>query len=473
VYYTWSWLDFVNVVFFILGAYFFGVLAREKVSIWEKVLFVALCIPAFLITVSGNALTEFTQTYCEAASNEWLTYYKLFAEVTVVGLMIFSLIAAWKRSDSQKRVQLSVILIATLLFFGVFSGTEFIATITGVYEINLYGLFVLPLFLIIMTFAITDLRLFQFRFVSTQVLAYVLIIMVGSQLIFIEDTTSRTLSLITLAVSLFMGVLLIENAKREEEARIRIEDLAKTLKDTNSNLDRANERLKEMDQAKNEFLSIASHQLRAPITAVRGYSANILEGVYGKVPEKLKDPLETVQESARLMASSIEDYLNISRIEQNNMKYEKSTFDVRDLTQKIAHELSLQAKKRKLTLTANGSDEPVMVNADIGKIKQVIANLVDNAIKYTEKGGISISTKKEGGKAHIEISDTGVGINPEEIGGLFEKFKRARGANKVNTTGTGLGLFVAKQLIEGHGGTVSAKSEGVGKGSTFIIELPL
>lgn len=473
VVFFWSWLDFVNIVFFVTGAYFFALLGRERITIAETLVLVGLCIPAFFVTVFGNSIVNFYQPACEATNSDWLTHYKLYSEGAVVLLMLWSLALAWKKNDSKKRIQLSVILVAILLFFGIFAGTEYIASVTGVYEINLFGLFVLPLFLIIMTFAITDLRLFQFRFVSTQILAYVLIIMVGSQLLFIEDTTSRTLSLITLAISLFMGVLLIENSKREEEARIRIEDLAKNLKDANARLDQANDHLKELDQLKSEFLSIASHQLRAPITAVRGYASNILEGVYGKIPTHLQDPLETVQEASRLMANSIEDYLNISRIEQNRMKYEKSTFDIRDLAHKVVSELTPIAKKKKLKLTANGSETPVTVTADVGKIKQVITNLVDNAIKYTERGSIDVSVTGEGGKVHVTVADTGVGIDPSEVGGLFEKFKRARGANKVNTTGTGLGLYVARQLVEGHGGTIHVRSEGLGKGSIFTIELPV
>ncbi|MEK9160636.1 MAG: HAMP domain-containing sensor histidine kinase [Patescibacteria group bacterium] len=471
VYYFWSWLDFVNVVFFVLGAYFFGLLARGHVSVWEKGIMMLLTLPAFAITVTGNSVVDFYQPVCEAANNDWLTYYKLFAETSSAALMLVSFVLAWKGSDVRKRVQVSVIGLAILMFYGVFAGTEYIASMTGVYETNLYGLFILPLFLIIMTFAITDLRLFQFRFVGTQILAYILIIMVGSQLLYVQDATDQTLSLVTLAITLFIGLMLIENAKREAEARVQIEELAGTLRKTNSQLDLANAHLKELDQMKDEFLSIASHQLRAPITAVRGYAANLADGTYGVVPEYFKEPIETIMEATRMMATSIEDYLNISRIEQGRMKYEKSEFDLAHLVETVVQELGPIASKKDLTLTATPSED-VMVRADIGKIKQVIVNIVDNAIKYTEKGGIKISIEKEKENAQIVVTDTGVGIPVDEIAVLFDKFTRARGANKINTTGTGLGLYVAKQLVAGHSGKVWAESDGPGKGSRFIIELP-
>jgi signal transduction histidine kinase len=459
----WSWLDFLNVVFFIFGAAFFVLVARDKIQLWEKALYLVLALPALFITVTGNAIVDFYQPVCEATNNAWLTNYKLFASIPIALSMVWALISVWNKETVRRRIQLAVLFVALMLFLGVFAGTEYIASTTGVYEINLYGLFVLPLFVIVLTFATTDLRLFQLRLVGTQLSAYILIVLVGSQLLFIQDTTGRSLSLITLAMALFLGLLLIENARREALARIEIETLAKDLSS-------ANDRLKELDQMKSEFLSIASHQLRAPITAVRGYAANINEGAYGPIPEHLREPLETVQESARLMASSIEDYLNISRIEQNRMKYEKSDFDITELAKKVVVELAPVAAKRKLTLSMESS-EPISVNADVGKIKQVITNLVDNAIKYTEQGSVTVSAKKEGTKVVVTISDTGIGIPKEEIDGLFEKFKRARGANKVNTTGTGLGLYVAKQLVEGHGGSVRAESDGPGKGSRFIIQL--
>lgn len=466
VYFSWSWLDFINIVFFVLGAYFFGVLARGKVTIWEKLAMLALCLPPFWWTITGQSLVEMNQAVCEAVEFDLLTNYKLFAEWVTLGLIGFSAFLGFKNADPKNRLKIGVVLGALLAFFAVFSLTEHIASVTDVYEINLYGLFILPLFLIVMVFSMTNLGVFDLRLLGTQVLAYALIILSGSQFLFLQDSTESTLSIVSLVISIIFGFLLLQNAQKEEQARFKIEQLA-------TELEVANDRLKELDQLKSEFLSIASHQLRAPITAIRGYASNIMDGTYGKIPDNLKDPLETMQESSRLMASAIEDYLNISRIEQGRMKYDKSEFNLREIVGKVVNELASIAKKRGLTLTGNGGTEPIMVTADIGKIKQVISNLVDNAIKYTEKGGVTVSTSVSGNTAHIEIKDTGVGIAPEEIGKLFEKFKRARGANKVNTTGTGLGLYVARQLIEGHGGTIKVSSEGVGKGSTFTIELPL
>lgn len=235
--------------------------------------------------------------------------------------------------------------------------------------------------------------------------------------------------------------------------------------------ERRAESLAELDRLKTEFLSVATHQLRAPITAIRGYAANMIDGTYGALPPYLQEPLSVIQESARLMVNSIEDYLNISRIEQGRMKYEKSSFDVVQLATSVVQELAPVAGRKGLTL-ATGTLDSVNTYADIGKMKQVVTNLIDNAIKYTPKGTVTISVTRRGKEARITVEDTGVGIGKDDITKLFSKFTRARDANKVNTTGTGLGLYVARQLTEGNGGKIWVESDGVGKGSRFIVELP-
>lgn len=362
--------------------------------------------------------------------------------------------------------------IGVILFLLSFSIATLVASIANFFQsspdtfaLEQYGYFGMTIFIAFLTYAIVQFKAFNIKMIAAQALVAALIVLIGSQFFFIQNPINYILNGITLVLVLGFGFLLVKSVEREVEQREHLEVLTKQL-------ETANDRLKELDRLKSEFLSIASHQLRAPITAIRGYASNIVDGSYGPVPENLKEPLDTMQETTRLMTNSIEDYLNISRIEQGRMKYEKSQFDVADLAKKVVNELMPVANAKKISLSSV-IPEDLMITADIGKIKQVITNLTDNAIKYTKQGEVKVSVEKADDKARIVISDTGVGISPEDIGGLFEKFKRARGANQVNTTGTGLGLYVAKQLVEGHGGTVKAESDGEGKGSRFIVELPV
>jgi signal transduction histidine kinase len=273
---------------------------------------------------------------------------------------------------------------------------------------------------------------------------------------------------VTLLGTLIGGYFLVRSVKREVEQREQIEKLA-------TNLEKANERLKELDKMKSEFVSIASHQLRSPITAIRGYVSMLVEGSYGKFPDKAQEVLERIGESSKFMATSIEDYLNVSRIEAGNMKYELSDFNLKEQAEKVSDELRQVAMKKGLVLVfRSGVSGSGMVHADIGKVRQVIMNFIDNSIKYTPKGTVTVVAHDDPKqkKMWITISDTGIGMSKETLSEVFDKFVRAKNANQVNVTGTGLGLFVAKKMATGMGGKVWAESEGDGKGSQFHIEFP-
>tara|TARA_B100000745_G_C20152713_1_gene395150 strand:- start:4405 stop:5094 length:690 start_codon:yes stop_codon:yes gene_type:complete len=228
---------------------------------------------------------------------------------------------------------------------------------------------------------------------------------------------------------------------------------------------------------KSEFVSIASHQLRSPLTSIRGYASMILEGSYGKVPKKVGEAIERIAESTRLMTMSVEDYLNVSRIQAGNMKYEISRFNVNEMVEKVVDGLRREAMHEGLLLSYENKlkNSDGTVKADEGKVNQILHNLIDNAMKYTEKGAVTVivsdSTKPK--RVNISVKDTGIGMDPETIDDMFEKFERADNANSVNVSGTGLGLYIARKMSQDMGGDITATSEGEGKGSTFTLSLPV
>lgn len=470
VVFFWSWLDHVNVIFFALGAYFFGVLAREMVTIYEKVLIVLICIPAFILTFTGNAIVGFEQVWCEATENQLITYYKLFAEWAFVIMIFASLFIAWRTAVREKKMQLIIMLAAILLFFATFSVTEYIAVNTGVYEINLYALFVLPIFLIVITFAITNLGIFNIRYLGTQLLVYILILMVGSQFLFLQDSTDLTLNVITLVISLFIGLTLLQNSKRELEQKILAERLA-------TDLAGANFRLEKLDKMKSEFVSIASHQLRSPLTSIRGYVSMILEGSYGIVDSKTKEVLTRVNDSARHMALSIDDFLNVSRIEAGNMKYDLTDADLRQLVENIVSGMQPVSVERGIPLALTASFEGAALSKiDVGKTRQIIQNLIDNAFKYNKGNAtieVTLRQDKATKKVYVDVKDQGIGLSPESIQSLFGKFERAKNASSANVSGSGLGLYIARTMAREMGGDIVVQSAGEGQGSTFTASFPL
>lgn len=231
-------------------------------------------------------------------------------------------------------------------------------------------------------------------------------------------------------------------------------------------------RLKEVDQMKDEFISMASHELRAPITAVRGYLSMILDGSVGPVSEGAKKILDTVSMSSKRLADLVEDLLEVSRIEQGRMKLTLAPVDVQEVISASITELAISAKEKGLELKEQKweGDLP-KISADKDRMRQIIVNLLSNAIKYTLSGSVVITTLVKDGFVEIRTRDTGIGMGAQEREHLFEKFYRVKNDKTAKIIGTGLGLWITKQLIEIQKGSIRVDSiENVG--TEIILQFP-
>ncbi len=239
----------------------------------------------------------------------------------------------------------------------------------------------------------------------------------------------------------------------------------------------ANARLERLDKMKSEFVSIASHQLRSPLTSIRGYVSMILEGTYGDIGDKPREILSHVDDSARLMALSIDDFLNVSRIEAGNMSYEMTDVDLREIVNDIASDMQPISAERGIPLLVKVQfQDAAMVKLDVGKTRQIIQNLVDNAFKYTKGAGtIEIILRKDQAakKVYVDVKDQGIGLSVESIANLFEKFERAENASTVTVSGSGLGLYIARTMARAMGADITVTSPGEGQGSTFTAVFAL
>ena len=239
------------------------------------------------------------------------------------------------------------------------------------------------------------------------------------------------------------------------------------------NLQDANEKLKSLDRLKTEFLSLASHQLRSPLTAIKGYTSMLLGGDFGDINEKQKEAVDRVFQSTNHLVKTVDDLLNVSKIEQGGMQYVMAPFDMCKVVKDLTKDLSIVAEKKGLQLNFSYKGFGVCpVRGDLEKIRNVILNLIDNSIKYTKEGFVNIGLERNDNlkKIVLVITDTGMGMTEDTKKTLFHKFSRGDGG-KVNTGGSGLGLYLAKQIIDAHNGHVWVESPGLGRGSTFYLEL--
>jgi signal transduction histidine kinase len=247
------------------------------------------------------------------------------------------------------------------------------------------------------------------------------------------------------------------------------------LKNTSSELMLANEKLKQLDKLKDDFVSIASHELRTPMTAIRSYAWMAINKSDQPLSDKMKKYLTRVLMSTERLINLVNDMLNVSRIESGRLEVTPKSFDLLALTQEVNEEIMGKALEQGVKIYIMESKIP-QVFADADKVHQILLNLVGNALKFTPKGGnISIGFFADGNMVDISVKDSGTGMNKEDLGKLFQKFGRLDNSYvaAATTGGTGLGLFISKKLVELMHGKIWAGSEGLGKGSTFSFSLPI
>lgn len=236
----------------------------------------------------------------------------------------------------------------------------------------------------------------------------------------------------------------------------------------------ANERLKQLDKLKDEFVSVASHELRTPMTAIKSYLWMAIDGKDGSNPEKHKYYLERAYSAVDRLMRLVNDMLNVSRIDSGRVTVELGVVDLSKLVQEVFDEVMPRVQELGLKLTVQQVSQLPQVLADSDKVKEVLINLIGNSMKFTPKdGSITVTFAQKDGMVETMVTDTGTGIDPANISKLFTKFSMIADSYMANSSiqGTGLGLYICKSIIELHGGKIWAQSGGRGKGTQFVFSL--
>lgn len=384
----------------------------------------------------------------------------------VMSLALYLLWRAMRRSDVHGEVRFRF-----MLWVSAVGSVGFLSYFPYAFHIDVPPLFAIftALIPIITVYVVIRERYFDAPSVGSELFIIALWMVFFMRVLLSRSQTEYIIDLGVLAASIGFGSMLIRNVRKEFENRERGERLARYLSN-------ANARLRDLDKQKTEFVSLASHQLRGPIAAIVGYVSLIQEKSYGPVPEHLTEPLSRIFESGKRISLMVDDFLNVTRIEQGRMSYTFVTADIIPLITRAVEEFRVLAEKKGLALAFLAPDEhPMLVRVDEGKFAQVLQNLIDNAVKFTPQGSVTVSARmnERSTKVLISIADTGIGIAPEEVHNLSHKFNRASNANSVSVYGSGLGLYISKEILKAHDGWIYISSAGVGKGSTFTIELPI
>jgi PAS domain S-box-containing protein len=262
--------------------------------------------------------------------------------------------------------------------------------------------------------------------------------------------------------------------KASDELQIRVQAATAELATQNELLRRQAIELEQASRLKSQFLANMSHEFRTPLNAILGYTHMLLQGVAGELPPAVKRQLQRIDSNGRHLLTIINEILDITRIEAGKMPIQISEFDLNELVPEVMVELDPMISRSKLTVTPTLSPELPLVTSDRQKVKQIVVNLLSNALKFTHQGGIEIGVgfDAEARTASIAVNDTGIGIAPEHHEKIFEDFRQVDDSPSRQYGGTGLGLAICRRLATALGGKISLHST-VGHGSTFTLTIPV
>jgi len=272
-----------------------------------------------------------------------------------------------------------------------------------------------------------------------------------------------------------MGRLILAVNEMVRHLRIILEDersVRENLERSRAELEDANEKLKELDRMKSEFLNTVSHELRTPLTAIKAFAEILLDNA-GEDPETQMEFLGIINKEADRLTRLINNLLDLSRIEAGRMNWHFEPSDLEEVVGNACDTLKLSAEKKEILYNIEHLSQGLPVHCDYDKLVQVFTNLIGNALKFTPSGGsVTITSRRVGDKAEVVVSDTGMGVAPEFHAKIFEKFGQVDTSETREIKGSGLGLPIARSIVEAHRGTLTLDSD-VGKGSRFIVRLPL
>lgn len=449
----------INLTFFLLAITY----PNEKVSAKKPLLLILTLLTLGLILLTPTNLIfseiEISNGHITPTPGVAMPLF-LIHTLGLLGGGFYKMFKNYKSSTGVEKSQHKIFFLGAALMFSLvlFSNVFLVLIFNITMFVNLLPIYIL-IFTAFVSYAIIQHELFDLKVIAAQAFTAIIWIILFSKIFVSQDPTESVVDFFIFITMVVFGVLLVRSVKSEVEQRRKLEELTK--------------KLKELDEQKDTFISMAAHELRAPMTAIKGFISMVMEGDTGDIPEKARGYLAEASAINDRLVRLVNNMLNVTRIEEGRMMYQMEEENLSNVARIVFSQFRSEAERKDLKYELEipkSLRDKVLVDPD--KLHEVVTNLLSNAVKYTDTGFVKLKLSQADEKTvRCEVVDTGPGISKEEQVGLFSKFYRAE-STVGKTTGTGLGLYICKLLIERFDGKIGVDSV-VGKGSTFWFELPL
>lgn len=461
----WDRFIYLGVVFVPIFLYHFGLIYCGLYR-WQKILLYFGYLAAFFYLplsqtdyfVKGLYKYKWgVHTIAQTFHHAFLAYFAIYFILFFVNLIIY-----YRQVSGARKTQ------AKFLLFG-FAILDIIGPLAFLpaYGIPIHpAIFLCALpFVLIVAYAIIRYNALELKAIGAEVLVTLLNLIALGDIFLARNRSEFILRVVIFLSILCFSLLIVRSVYKEIKRREEAAEMARSL-------EIANARLQELDRQKTEFLSIAAHQLRTPLSIIKGYVELLSDGGYGKVTAEMKKVFDNMDESNEHLIKLVDEFLDISRIEQGRTKFNFGAGDIIGLIKGVIDELMPKARTKKINLIFKSKGKIAAVDMDAEKVRHVIFNFIDNAIKYSEHGKAEIFLEEKDKGVQVRVKDDGIGFGKIDGANFFQKFYRGENVRGMNVNGTGLGLYVCKKFIEAHNGQCWAKSAGLKKGSEFGFFLP-
>lgn len=471
---VWTLFEPLMMLMCLFAFYFFYAFLYDKYPSKRVTTILNVVILTLIIASTQEAFVKGFESFTANAiiSHLYFEYAYIISFIISIMILIVYLKGRKKMNEIIKR-KARILIIGLLsflwsyLFFGAYAIFLAVKGIETLYFIELYGLFAMYIFLAALFYMIVKFDAFGIEFKDTQLIIAVLILLVGAQVLFFKDFGDKFFVGITLLIIAGLGYFLIRMIKKEEEKKRLI-------------LEKSNQELQKLDQAKNDFINLASHQLKTPLTVIKGVASLMVSGKIDKFSPKEKQQFyqSVWNKSLKLenIVCGILDAAVHADKKSGLISADNQEINIKQLIQKIIDDLAsqIQESEVKVEIICKADFLPV-VKGQMRFLEEAFTNLIHNAVRYAPSTNgqikIVITYEEISQSILVKIKDNGIGIPKNELPNLFTRFYRAENAKQRYTDGTGLGLYIVKEIIESHAGKVTVESQE-NVGSTFSVYLP-